>query len=192
MVSTCQNIAITGSFASGKSFVLNCAKNLGYKVFSCDDFIRNAYEDINLQNIVVNEIKGLEVFDKKKLSKIIYDNPESRKKLESIIHPIVRSGIKEFEKENNNQKFVFTEVPLLFESNFYKYFSYSICIYCSEKTRLKRAKERVMYSMDLYEKIKSVQLDQEEKKRRSDFVINSDNSQKEIEKSLDNIIKKIV
>lgn len=187
-----KNIAITGSFASGKSFVLNCAKNLGYKVFSCDDFIRNAYEDINLQNIVVNEIKGLEVFDKKKLSKIIYDNPESRKKLESIIHPIVRSGIKEFEKENNNQKFVFTEVPLLFESNFYKYFSYSICIYCSEKTRLKRAKERGMYSIDLYEKIKSVQLDQEEKKRRSDFVINSDNSQKEIEKSLDNIIKKIV
>ena len=40
-----KNIAITGSFASGKSFVLSCAKELGYKVFSCDDFIRDAYKD---------------------------------------------------------------------------------------------------------------------------------------------------
>ena len=137
-----KNIAITGSFASGKSFVLSCAKNLGYKVFSCDDFIRNAYEDVDLQNIVVNEIKGLEVFDKKKLSRIIYDDPKSRKKLEFIIHPMVRSGIKEFEELNKNQEFIFTEVPLLFESNFDRYFAYSVCVYCAEETRLQRAKER--------------------------------------------------
>ncbi len=186
-----KNIAITGSFASGKSFVLNCVKSLGYMIFSCDDFIREAYKDIKLQNIVVGEIEGLEVFDKKKLSKIIYDSPELRKKLESIIHPIVRTGIREFEELNKNQKFVFTEVPLLFESNFDKYFSYSICVYCLEETRLQRAKERGVQNIDLYNRIKSVQLDQEEKKRRSDFVINSDTSREEIEKSLEDIIKKI-
>lgn len=187
-----RNIAITGSFASGKSFVLNCAKSLSYMVFSCDDFIREAYKDIKLQDKVVGEIEGLEIFDKKKLSKIIYDNPLSRKKLESIIHPIVRDGIREFEEVNKSQKIIFTEVPLLFESNFDEYFSYAICVYCSEETRLQRAKERGINNIGLYNKIKSVQLDQEEKKRRSDFVINSDTSQREIEKSLEEIIKKIV
>ena len=186
-----KNIAITGSFASGKSFVLNCVKNMGYMVFSCDDFIREAYKDIKLQDIVVGKIEGLEIFDKKRLSKIIYDNPQSRKELESIIHPIVRSGIKEFEGINKNQKFIFTEVPLLFESNFDEYFSYSICVYCSEETRWQRSKERGVSNIDLYNKIKSVQFDQGEKKRRSDFVINSDTNQREIEKSLEKIIKKI-
>jgi dephospho-CoA kinase len=186
-----KNIAITGSFASGKSFVLSCAKELGYKVFSCDDFIRDAYKDINLQNLVISQIKGLEIFDKKKLSKIIYDNPEAKKKLEFIIHPLVRLGIKSFEEENKNQKIIFTEVPLLFESNFDKHFVCSVCVYCSEETRLQRAKKRGIDDISLYNKIKSAQLPQEEKKRRADFTINSDNSQKEIEKSLKDIIRGI-
>lgn len=186
-----KNIAITGSFASGKSFVLSCAKELGYKVFSCDDFIRDAYKDLNLQNLVISQIKGLDIFDKKKLSKIIYDNPEAKKKLESIIHPLVRLGIKSFEEENKNQKIIFTEVPLLFESNFDKHFACSVCVYCSEETRLQRAKKRGIDDISLYNKIKSAQLSQEEKKRRADYTINSDNSQKEIEKSLKDIIRGI-
>lgn len=186
-----KNIAITGSFASGKSFVLSCAKDLGYKVFSCDDFIRNAYEDINLQNLVISQIKGLNVFDKKKLSNIIYDDQEAKKKLESIIHPIVRSGIKIFEEENKNQEILFTEVPLLFESNFDKHFACSVCVYCSEETRLQRAKKRGINDINLYNKIKLAQLPQEEKKRRADFTINSDISQKEIEKSLKDIIREV-
>lgn len=186
-----KNIAITGSFASGKSFVLSCAKDLGYKVFSCDDFIHDAYEDINLQNLVINQIEGLDVFDKKKLSKIIYDNPEAKKKLESIIHPIVRSGIKNFEEENKDQKIIFTEVPLLFESNFDKHFACSVCVYCSEETRLQRAKKRGIDDISLYNKIKSAQLSQEEKKRRSDFSINSDNNPKNIEESLKDIIREV-
>ena len=166
------NIAITGSFASGKSFVLNCAKDLGYKVFSCDDFIKEIYEDIDLQNKVVSEIKGLKSFDKKELSKIIYDDIDARVKLESIIHPLVRRGIKAFEMLHKNQKLIFTEVPLLFESGFNKYFSNVICVHCSEETRLLRSKERGIGN-ELFEKIKLIQLDQEEKKAKSNFTIDS-------------------
>ena len=187
-----KNIAITGSFSSGKSFVLNSAKNLGYNIFSCDVFIRESYKNIRLQNLVVNEIEGLEVFDKKKLSQIIYDNPKSRKKLESLIHPVVRLGIKKFEEVNQKQKLIFTEVPLLFESNFDKEFAYSICVYCKEETRFQRAKDNRMYEVGLYEKIKLVQMSQEEKIRKSDFLINSEKTQKEIEKSLEKIIRKII
>jgi dephospho-CoA kinase len=184
-----KNIAITGSFASGKSFVLNSAKNLGYSVFSCDDFVKELYEDIELQNQIVREIEGLSKFNKKDLTKIIYDNSNARKKLELIIHPLVRSGIKKFEKYNESKEFVFTEVPLLFEANFDKYFSYIICVFCSEEIRISRARERGLLDFDLYEKIKSVQMDQEEKIKRSDFVIDSQNNQGKIEESLNQIIK---
>jgi dephospho-CoA kinase len=184
-----KNIAITGSFASGKSFVLNIAKNLGYSVFSCDDFVKELYEDIKLQNQIVSEIDGFDKFYKKDLIKIIYDNPDVRKKVESIIHPLVRAGIKKFEDRNKSKELVFTEVPLLFEANFDKYFSYVICVFCSEETRILRAKERGVIDFDLYKKIKSAQMDQEEKIKRSDFVIDSQNNQSRIEQSLYQIIK---
>ena len=162
------NIAITGSFASGKSFVLNCAKELGYKFFSCDDFVKEIYEDVDLQNKVVSEISELKLFDKKELSRIIYDDVNARKKLESIIHPLVRKGIKKFEDLHKNQKLIFTEVPLLFESGLDANFSKIICVYCSEEIRLLRSKERGV-SADLFEKIKLVQMNPAEKKSKIKF-----------------------
>lgn len=185
------NIAITGSFASGKSFVLNCAKKLGYKVFSCDDFVKEIYKDVSFQNKIVDEFKELKIFDKKELSKIIYDDSKVRKRLESIIHPIVREGIKKFEELHKDKELLFTEVPLLFESKFDKYFSYSICTFCNEETRLLRAKKRGVIDLNLYEKIKIVQMDQEEKKKKANFIIDTQLDQKEIEKILNNIIKQV-
>ena len=186
-----KNIAVTGSFASGKSFVLNCLKEMGYKIFSCDDYVKKIYENIDLQNLVVSKIKGMSFFSKKTLLEIIYNDFESKKILESIIHPRVREGIKAFEELNKNQKLIFTEVPLLFESNFDRYFSYSICVYCFEETRLERAKQRKGYDIEMLKKINLVQFSQEDKKKKSDFVVNSEQSVEEINLILKNIIEKV-
>ena len=67
-----RNIAVTGSFASGKTYVINCIKNLGYKVFSCDDYVKLLYQDKRITAQIEQEIKGLKVFDKSKLAEIIY------------------------------------------------------------------------------------------------------------------------
>ena len=127
------NIAITGSFASGKSFILNCLSSMGYKIFSCDEYIKKLYENISIQELVENTIEGLGKFNKQNLAKIIYEKKESRQQLEKIIHPKVRFAIKEFEENNQEEDFIFTEVPLLFEFGFNEYFSYNICVFCSEK-----------------------------------------------------------
>jgi len=186
-----KHIAITGSFASGKSFVLKCLKSMGYKVFSCDDYVRKLYEDKKLQKLVENSIKNLDQFDKKKLAIIIYNDNNARKKLEAIIHPMVRSGIEDFAQKNLNEQVIFSEVPLLFESGFDKYFSQTICVYCLEKTRLKRSELRRIEDNDFFEKLKKIQLPQEEKQKLADFTINSEADLFEVKQSLQNIIEKI-
>ena len=103
---------------------------------------------------------------------------------------MVRKEIKTFESLNKNQKLIFTEVPLLFESGFDAHFSKIICVYCSEETRLLRSKERGI-NRNLFDKIKLAQIDPAEKKAKSDFTIDSQKSKKEIEESLKNIIKQI-
>ncbi len=186
-----KHIAITGSFASGKSFVLECLQSMGYSVFSCDEYIRELYKDENLQKLVVDSIDGLDVFDKQKLVNIIYDDTKSRRKLESIIHPMVRAGIKNFEAKNLDKKIIFSEVPLLFESGFNKYFDHNICVYCSEKTRIKRAKIRGVKDDELFKKITKTQLPQEEKKILADFTIDSEMNAAEIKEILNGVLESV-
>ena len=183
------NIAVTGSFASGKTHIMNCIKNLVYKVFSCDDYVKLLYQEKTITDQIKQEIKILDIFDKAKLAEIIYDDDKMRKKLENIVHPLVRNGIKDFEFDNQNENLIFTEVPLLFESGFDKYFSKVICVFCSEENRWERAKLRKIKDFASFEKIKKIQLPQEVKMAKSDFVINSE---LDVEERIIEIINKII
>ena len=183
-----KKIAITGSYASGKSFILDLIKSLDYKVFSCDDYVRSLYEKEEVRNQVAREIEGLGVFDKKKLIQIIYNSPEQRVKLEKIIHPMVREEIFAFGQQYSGESRLFFEVPLLFEKNFDSYFDYTICVYCDEDVRLERAKKRKNFSLDLYEKLKQIQLPQEEKRNRADYSIKCQGDQTEIREKVKQII----
>lgn len=187
-----RNIAITGSFSSGKSFVLKCVKSMGYKVFSSDDYVRELYNDKHIQKNIEDKIEKLNQFDRTQLAEIVFSDDVARKKLEEYIHPMVRQGIKDFEEKNKGEKILFTEVPLLFESGFNRNFPYSICIFCSEETRLKRAKSRGIENLEIFKKIKKIQLSQEEKKKQANFTINSEKSLEEIKISLNDIINKVI
>lgn len=184
-----KNIAVTGSFASGKSFVINQIKKMGYKVFSCDDYVRTLYQDVQVQALAIKEINGLNIFEKSKLADIIFNNDLMRKKLENIIHPMVRAGIKKFEQDNIKENLIFTEVPLLYESGFDKYFAHVICVYCSEEMRLARALNRGVKNIEIFEKIKTIQLPQEAKIKLTPYIIDSE---KEIEGQIEDIIRKII
>jgi dephospho-CoA kinase len=180
-------VAITGSFASGKSFVSGYLENLGYKVFSCDDYVKKLYLDLKIQNDV-SKIIGIPAFDKKRIITIIYSDELKRKKLEDYIHPIVRSGIEDFKNKHSTEKILFVEIPLLFETGFNKYFDYSISVYCSEENRLKRAKTRENFNLEIYNKITEVQLPQDEKRKLADFQVNNDLGFRDTEKQIDEII----
>lgn len=183
-------IAITGSFASGKSFVSEYIAKKGYKVFSCDDYVRKLYLDSSIKKKIIDLIE-ITTFDKKEIIKIIYNDEFKRKKLENYIHPLVRKGISKFKEQYFDQDLLFVEIPLLFESGFNKHFDYSICVYCSEKNRLARAKERDNFNLEIYNKIKKIQMSLKEKIILADFLINTDldfaDTTRQIEEILENV-----
>ena len=70
-----KSVAITGSFASGKSFVLKYLEKIGYKIFSCDDYVKQLYLDSNVQEDILSIIDKIgKIFDKKRLIEIIIEN----------------------------------------------------------------------------------------------------------------------
>lgn len=172
-------IAIVGNIASGKSAVEEILKSKGFSVYDSDKIAHKILEN----NQKVKEIFG--TTDRKVIGKIVFNNPEKRKQLEDIVHPIVKEEILKIEEG-------FISVPLLFEVGFESLFDKIIFVSAPESLRL----ERLMKRNNLTEeeamlRIKS-QLPENEKIMKSDFVIKNtgslENLVSEIEKVLSILI----
>ena len=134
-------IGITGSIASGKT---TASKILSFKkgpLFSADKEVKKLYKNKNFQRLLIKEFNIEKKSNLKKLlKKKIFKSKIEIKKLESIIHPLIRKEMKKFSIRNRNKKKLFYEIPLLIESKLMKYFDIIIFIKAKKQIRLKRFK----------------------------------------------------
>ncbi|ALN40953.1 dephospho-CoA kinase [Rickettsia rhipicephali] len=184
-------IGITGSYAAGKTFMLDYLAEKGYKTFCADRCIKELYQDVVLQTQILKLLPEIESFNIGKMSNLIYNNDLARKKLQNFIYPLLIDKLILFKKENANSKFGFAEIPLLYEAKFDKYFDFVVTIYCSEEIRMQRAITRSSFDIEIYNKIKEIQLSQESKIAKADFAINSGVDMLDLEKQIAKLIKNL-
>ena len=125
-----KKIAITGGIGSGKSTVAKLIKEQGYAVFSCDEIYSELIKDNDfLKSLCENFGEILDCngqLDKVKLSKIVFNDKNKLRQLNSITHPAI---IKEmFRRADRLNSTCFFEVPLLFENGYEKYFDETIVV----------------------------------------------------------------
>ena len=136
-------IGITGSIASGKT---TASQILSYKrgpLFSADKIIKKFYINNNFRKILIKVFKIEKQSNlKNSLRKKILQNKLNIKKLEKIIHPLVRREMKKFTSLHKKKKKTFYEIPLLIESKLMNYFDIIILIKANKKIRLKRFKNK--------------------------------------------------
>ena len=165
-------IAITGNIASGKSEV----ERILAKKFPVYDTDKIAHDILG--NV-----------DRKKLGEQVFKNPEVKKKLEEYIHPKVKLEVlKIFDK---NYDVVFVSVPLLFETEFYKLFDKILFIACDDNIRLERLKKRNNFTKEEALLRINAQLPQDEKIKKSDFVIYNNSTVEDLEKSVLEFIRSV-
>ena len=191
-------IAITGNIASGKSLVEDFLIKLGYKVIDSDKIVHNILEN---DNKTIKKIKELFSTDdilnvkgnisRDKLGKVVFSNIEKKKALEKIIHIKVKEKIDNFFELNKEEKFVFVSVPLLFEANFDKFFDKIIFISAPEDIRLSRLINRNKYSIEYAKKRIQSQAREEDKIKKSDFVIYNKSDLKTLEEQTKDILTKL-
>ena len=188
-------IGLTGSIASGKSYVLNLFSDLyNVPIFSSDECVKELYKSNDqLKDFVKKHIlEKNEVFNKTNISENVFNNEEKLLKLEKFIHPLVklaRDSFIEREKQNDS-KIVIIEVPLLFEKNLENDFDFIILVKTSSDLQEKRVLERPNMTAELFSKIKKKQLPNIRKEERSHFVIDNINREDTIKK-IDTIMKNI-
>ncbi len=141
-------IAITGSIASGKSFVLDCFENIGFEVFNYDRAIHKLLAKDGKGFAPVAKLFPEAVtdagIDRKKLSSIVFQNPEKLKILEGILHPLARDAQVDFviNARKTSAKSMVFEVPLLFENNRQKSFDYVVVTHAPAEAIKERAMAR--------------------------------------------------
>lgn len=183
-------IGITGNIASGKSKTLEMLAAAGHMVLSSDEFIRDLYKDIVIQAKVLTIFPELEIFDKKKIAEIIYQQSERRIALEGFIHPLLIEKIKTFSDGLADDKLGFVEVPLLFEKDLGYLFDFSLLTCCNITIRMERAKARGL-SEEEFIQINNVQMTEADKIEKADFVINTDVPTQELQEQINQMIKDI-
>ena len=185
-------IGITGSLASGKSTASNILSYRRGPLFSADKAVKELYKNkyfrskiskkFNIENN--NKIK-------KSIKKQALNNKNFLKKLEKIIHPLVRKKMKKFTAQNKNKKNLFYEIPLLVESKLMKYFDIIIFIKAKKKLRLKRFKIK-QGDEKLFKLLDNKQMTESKKIKYCDHIIVNEKNLKILKKNLLDIIKQYV
>ena len=177
-------IGITGSLASGKTTASKILSLRRGPLFSADAAVKELYQDKSFRSLISKKFgikKNKQI--KKSLKELILKNSKNLKKLEKIIHPLVRRKMRRFTFRNKNKKILFYEIPLLVESNLMKLFNVIIFIKSKKKSRLKRFKLK-KGKRKLFNLLNNQQMGDKKKIKFCDHVVVNENNLKILKKKL--------
>tara|TARA_B100000927_G_scaffold67895_1_gene53581 strand:+ start:4971 stop:5564 length:594 start_codon:yes stop_codon:yes gene_type:complete len=170
-------IGITGGMGSGKSTVSKILRHLNYKVYNSDIRGKELIGEVRsirdqLESIFGDEIFNNNKLDAKALSRKVFKDDSSLKKINSIIHPEVEKDFNSWVASNPNDKYLFKESALLFETGAFRHLDKTILISADKDLRINRVLERdVDRSKKEIENIISKQIDEDESSKLADVIL---------------------
>tara|TARA_B100001741_G_scaffold234952_1_gene195994 strand:- start:124 stop:699 length:576 start_codon:yes stop_codon:yes gene_type:complete len=178
-------VGILGDIGSGKTFVAN---QFGHPVFNADREVSKIYKNNKscfkkLKKNFPNHIFSFPV-NKKEISKLILLNKKNLKKINKIVHPIVRAKMNKFINKNKKKKIVVFDIPLLLENKIKKKDFIFVFVDAKKKNIVKNLKKRKSYNLEIIKLLKKFQLSLNYKKKVSNFVIKNNFKMEPVKKSV--------
>jgi dephospho-CoA kinase len=169
-------IVLTGGIATGKSTVVKFFTEEGFRVIDADKI---AHMMLELHKNSIAELFGSEYIvenrvDRKSLGTLIFSNPKERLRLEKLLHPLIFSEIERRAKEEDAfEKPYIIDIPLFFESEGRYPIKESIVVYTPYEKQLERLMHRDGSTTEEAQKRIGSQLNIEEKRELSTYLINN-------------------
>jgi dephospho-CoA kinase len=184
-------IGLTGGIGAGKSAVAARLAELGAIVIDSDRLAREVVEPgtegfervvAEFGTGVVGPDGGL---DRAALARQVFTDPDARKRLEAIVHPLVRDKSAAIVAAAPPGSVLVHDVPLLVEANLAAMYECVIVVLASEATRLARlVGQRGMPEEDARARIANQATD-EQRRAVADIVIENDGSLEELRAEVD-------
>ena len=183
-------IGIFGKSGSGKSTVLEEFNKLGCTTISADKIVHDLYLKDEVKDIIIKEFKLNKNEDFiSSLRNYLTTHKDDIKKINKIIHPLVRKQINK-QMNEDTKELVFAEVPLLFEADMEYDFDFLIAIDVNEEIQLERLLKRNKATALDIKKINSYSKF-DKNKEKADFVINNNHGLSNLKSQIKQIINKL-
>ena len=191
-------VGLTGGAASGKTTVSQFLKEEGAYLIDADQIARDLVQPHTPLWSELVRVFGESILkqdgslDRKKLSAIIFSDPQKRRLLNELIHPRIKEEIDRRRKEIGEQDpeaIVVIDAPLLVETGSYREMDQVIVVTCTETQQLERLKQRDGASLEKAREILSAQMALEEKITVADHVIRNENSLEETRRRAKEVFK---
>ena len=182
-------VALTGGIGSGKSLVGEILEELGALVIDSDQLAREVIErgSPGYEEVVTafgDSILSEGQIDRSKLAAVVFNESDLRKKLESIIHPLVREAAEKLARKLPSGAILINQIPLLVESDGAKRFDYVVTVSADEEIRRERLRLRGLKDYEITQRI-AAQVSDLEREKITNYIIRNDGSIDELTRAVE-------
>ncbi len=178
-------VGLTGGIGSGKSTVSALFKKLGAPVIDADQIARELVEPGKPALKQITDTFGIGVLnpakelDRNKMRQIIFQNPEKKETLESILHPLIRKSMQHGISQLKTP-YCILEIPLLLETRQTDLVDRVLVIDVLPNIQYKRVQARSGLSKKEIDAIIATQIDRSSRIKAADDIIVNDKSRAEL------------
>lgn len=179
-------IGLTGGIGSGKSAVSSRFEQLGINVVDADVVAREVVAQGTHALAAIVEHFGLEILthdgslDRQKLREFIFDDPQEKNWLESLLHPIIRNEIV-IQLKQSKSPYAILVSPLLLETSQYQLVDRILVVDANEELQITRASLRDASDTEQIKKIMATQMDRPARCAKADDIIQNHGDIHELE-----------
>jgi dephospho-CoA kinase len=183
-------IGLTGGIGSGKSTVSALLAARGAVVIDADRIAREVVEPGTPGLAAVVESFGPEVLtadgslDRPALAAIVFGDPEARRRLDGIVHPLVRARAAELAAAAPEGSVVVHDVPLLVETGQADSYDLVLVVEADPETRVSRLARRGLAAEDARARM-AAQATDEQRRAVADVVLDNSGTEAELAEQVD-------
>jgi dephospho-CoA kinase len=170
-------VGLTGSIGMGKSNAAKVLRRLGIPVHDADAEVHRLLGPggpaVKPVAAAFPEALAGNRIDRKKLGDLVFGNTEALRRLESILHPLVRRSSRAFlaQAARRGAATVVLDIPLLFESGAGRTLDAVIVVTAPAMIQRQRVLMRSGMTEEKFQSILARQVPDREKRRRATFVV---------------------
>jgi dephospho-CoA kinase len=189
-------LGLTGSIGMGKSTTAKLFEEAGVPVYDADATVHKVYEGEAVPAVEAafpgSTVNGK--VDRQKLSAMVVNNPEAMKRLETIVHPMLRSHQLKFlsDAEKSGAPVAVLDVPLLYETGGESRVDAVVVVTTAPDVQRERILARDNMTADKLEAILARQLPDAEKRKRADFIVDTSHGLEPVRQRIREILLEVV
>ncbi len=168
-------IGLTGSIGMGKSTTAQMFRDAGVPVHDSDATVHRLYVSAAVPAIEA-EFPGTTApdgVDRTKLGAAVIGKPDAMKRLEAIVHPLVRTAEDAFRESVADKPLAVLDIPLLFETGGADRVDAIVVVTAPPDVQRARVLARADMTPEKFEAILAKQTPDAEKRARADFIIDT-------------------